>query len=634
VKRWIVGVVATLVLLIAIGAAAVAWGLSAWRDEDVAPEAATAWNEPLQAVTSTVAMVVAAHPLASQAGAELLAAGGTAADAAVATQAMLTLVEPQSSGIGGGAFLLFFDGDRGDLEAWDGRETAPSRVDTSLFLDPDGEPLGFFEAVVGGRSVGVPGVIRMLGEVHARHGRRPWRELFQPAIRAARQGFEVTPRLSYLLGRDPLFRAMPAASDLYYPGGRALSAGAEFRNPALADALQVIADGGPEAFYEGEIAESIVRSVQSAVQPAEWKMVLNTALLGLGLETWTRPARTAAPGQLSAGDLKTYRAVERAPVCADYRERWRVCGMPPPTSGGVTVLQILKLLEPFDLSAGPRAPEVVHLLAEASRLAFADRNRYLADPDFVDVPTSGLLDPDYLADRAQRIDPGQSMGAAEPGTPPGAPSARRTARSPERPSTSHFSVVDRVGNVVSMTTSVENVFGSRLVTRGFVLNNQLTDFAFVPTEGDRAVANRVQPGKRPRSSMAPVIVFDRASGEPLAAVGSPGGSRIIGYVAGALIGLLDGGLPADEAVRLPHVVNRNGATEVGARGWDPGDREAVVAALRAKGHEVRVTPMASGLHAVARPAPDAAWRGGADPRREGEPVSVSAPAADLEAAVQ
>jgi gamma-glutamyltranspeptidase/glutathione hydrolase len=354
----------------------------------------------------------------------------------------------------------------------------------------------------------------------------------------------------------------------------------------------------------------------------------------LGLETWTRPATTPAPGLLTVDDLKAYRAVERKPVCVDYRERWRVCGMPPPTSGGVTVLQILALLEPFDLSAGPRAPDVAHLLAEASRLAFADRNRYLADPDFVDVPTAGLLDPDYLAARAALIDPDRSMGAAEPGDPPGAPTAHRRARSPERPSTSHFSVVDGAGNVVSMTTSVENAFGSRLVTRGFVLNNQLTDFAFVPEAGSREVANRVQPGKRPRSSMAPVIVFDRATGEPLAAVGSPGGSRIIGYVAGALIALLDGGLPADEAVRLPHVVNRNGPTEVDARGWDGGALDAVVDALEAKGHEVRVSAMASGLHVIARPAPGAPWRGGADPRREGEPVSVAAPAPDPTGAVE
>jgi len=634
VKRWIIGAAIALVVLVATAAASIAWGLAAWRDRDVPPEASTAWNDPVDTVTSTSAMVVAAHPLASRAGAEMLRAGGSAADAAVATQVMLTLVEPQSSGIGGGAFMLYFDADGGELEAWDGRETAPMLASESLFLEPDGDPLGFFEAVVGGRSVGVPGVLRMLADVHARHGRLPWARLFERTISTARQGFEVTPRLSYLLQRDPLLRAMPAASALYYPGGRALEAGTTFANPAYAEALERIASAGVEAFYEGPIADDIVAAVQTAVQPAEWKMVLNTALLGLGLETWTLAASTPVPGQLTATDLQAYRAIERAPVCVVYRKKWRVCGMPPPTSGGVTVLQILKLLEPFDLSAGPRSPEVVHLLAEASRLAFADRNRYLADPDFVDVPVEGLLDPDYLTARSRLIDPAKSLGTAEPGTPPGGELSLETAPSPERPSTSHFSVVDGAGDVVSMTTSVENAFGSRLVARGFILNNQLTDFAFSPTSGDRAVANRVEPGKRPRSSMAPMVVFDAASGEPLLAVGSPGGSRIIGYVAGALVGVLDGGLAPDAALRLPHVVNRNGDTEVEDRGWSPGEREAVVEALEARGHTVRVTAMASGLHAIGRTSTASAWHGGADPRREGEPVSVAAPAAELEPAVQ
>jgi len=631
VKRAIALTAVILAFVVAAGAAAFAWGLRSWRARS-APEAATAWNDPPAAVTSTSAMVVAAHPLASRAGAKMIESGGSAADAAVAVQAMLTLVEPQSSGIGGGAFLLYYDGESGALEAWDGRETAPVTATSELFLEPDGEPLGFFEAVVGGRSVGAPGVVRMLAEVHGRHGRLPWRVLFRPAIRAAREGFRVTPRLAHLLARDPLLRAMPAARALYYPNGRAIDAGTRHRNPELADVLEAIAAGGPEAMYEGPIAAAIVRAVREAVQPAEWKMAFNVSMLGLGLETWTLGAATPVPGELTESDLEAYRAVRREPVCVVYRARWRVCGMPPPTSGGITVLQILKLLERFDLSAGLRSPEVVHLIAEASKLAFADRNRYIADADFVDVPTEGLLDPDYLAERSARIDSDRTMGRAAPGTPPGAPTARRTTSSLERPSTSHFSIVDGDGDLVSMTTSVENAFGSRLVVRGFLLNNQLTDFAFLPEAEDRLVANRVEPGKRPRSSMAPVIAFDIETGEPVLAVGSPGGSRIIGYVVNAVLGVLDGGLPPDEAVRQPHVVDRNGPLEIGRRGWAPGERARLVEALEARGHEVEVESMSSGLHAIART--DGLWRGGADPRREGEPVSVRAPAAEPEPALQ
>lgn len=624
-KRWVVRGAVLLVSLVALGAATFAWGLRSWRDADVPPEASTAWSETPKAETSTTGMVVAAHPLASRAGVEVLSAGGTAADAAVAVQAMLTLVEPQSSGIGGGAFALYFDAEDEALQAWDGREVAPALASESLFLEPDGEPLGFFEAVVGGRSVGVPGVIRMLAELHHRNGRLPWARLFDPAIRAAEGGFEVTPRLSYLLGRDPLFRTMPGARELYYPGGRALVAGARFQNPALARTLRAIAERGPEAFYEGELAERMTAAVQRAVQPAEWKMALNTALLGLGLETWTLRAETPAPGALTTTDLAAYRAVERSPVCIVYRAQWRVCGMPPPTSGGVTVLQILALLEPFDLPDDVRSPRAAHLLAEASRLAFADRNRYLADPDFVEVPTEGLLDPSYLSERSKLIDPDRSMGAAEPGEPPGAPRSRLITGSPSRASTSHFSVVDGDGDVLAMTTSVENAFGSRVVVDGFVLNNQLTDFSFVPEAGDRRVANRVQPGKRPRSSMAPIVAFDVETGAPVLAVGSPGGSRIIGYVAGAVIAMLDGGLSPELALRLPHVVNRNGVTEVEAEGWsDDAARDQLVEALQAWGHEVRVSSMSSGLHALRWDG--SAWVGGADPRREGEPVAV--PGAD------
>jgi len=633
VKRWVLAIGILLSFVAALAVTLFAWGLRSWRSKSGPPEAATAWAEGPKVGTSTSAMVVAAHPLASRAGSELLAAGGTAADAAVAVQAMLTLVEPQSSGIGGGAFALYFDAERDRLEAWDGREVAPARADESLFLDEDGDPMGFFAAVVGGRSVGVPGVVAMLGEVWSRHGQRPWAELFEPAIRAAESGFEVTPRLSHLLSRDPLFRTMPAARALYYPDGRAPAPGTTLRNPALAEALSKIAEVGPSALYEGELAENIIEAVRSAVQPAEWQMVANVALLGLELPGWTLSADQPHPGHLTETDLAAYRPVERAPVCLPFRDRWEVCGMPPPTSGGVTVLQILGLLDRFPARSEVRDPAALHLLAEASRLAFADRNRYLADPDFVEVPTEGLLSADYLDARAKLIDPERSTGDAEAGSPPGAPTARRDGADRARPSTSHFSIVDAGGDLVSMTTSVENAFGSRVVVDGYVLNNQLTDFSFSPRSGDRWVANRVQPGKRPRSSMAPMIVFDRSTGEPVLAVGSPGGSRIIGYVASTLVAMLDGGLDPGAAVQLPHVINRNGPTELEDRGWtDDAERAAAVEALEARGHQVEVRAMSSGLHVLRRVG--SAWVGAADPRREGEPVTVPSPDARARPALQ
>jgi len=445
--------------------------------------------------------------------------------------------------------------------------------------------MAFWDAVVGGRSVGAPGLLRMLELAHRDHGKLPWTELFQPAIRLAEQGFAVSPRLHELIAGDQYLKRYPATAAYFHDAaGNPLPVGALLNNQAYDDTLKAVPAGGADAFYNGPVAVDIVEAVRGA---------------------------TDNPGLLSYTDLRGYQAKRRAPVCLPYR-RWTVCGMPPPTSGGVAVLQILKLLEPFDLAAlDPTSPQAIHLVAEASRLAFADRNRFLADSDFVDVPVGALLDPAYLANRSALIDPAASMGEASPGL------ASQNAAAPFQlnpPSTSHLSVVDAKGNAVSMTASVESAFGARLMARGFILNNELTDFSFRPEADGLAVANRVQPGKRPRSSMSPTLVLDR-DGRFVMAIGSPGGSRIIGYTAKAVIAALDWDLSMQEAVALPNFVNRNGATDL-EEGTSVVDAKA---ALEALGHEVNVIGMTSGLHGIRRLSGNggAGLEGGADPRREG-----------------
>lgn len=545
---------------------------------------ASAGSEPATPETTT-SMVAAANPYAASAGRHILRQGGSAVDAAIAAQMVLTLVEPQSSGIGGGGFLLHYDAAGRRIEAYDGRETAPAAATPDMFLRPDGTPMAFFDAVVGGLSVGVPGLLRMLELAYRDHGTLPWPVLFEPAIALARQGFPVSPRLHGLVARDQHLKTYPEAAAYFYtPAGDPRPVGTILRNQPLAAALTEVADRGAEAFYTGRLATQIVAAARRA-----------------------GAREGAAPARLTEADLAGYRAHKRPALCQPYRA-FTVCGMPPPTSGGIAVLQMLGVLERFDLAAlDPMSAAAAHLIAEAGRLAFADRNAFVADADVVDVPVARLLSRSYLAGRSALIQPDRSMGEAAPGLP-----LQGAALHPDTEglSTSHISIVDAKGNAVSFTTSIESAFGSRVMVSGFLLNNQLTDFSFQPARGGRPVANRVAPGKRPRSSMSPTLVL-RDGGFELA-VGSPGGSRIIGYTARAIVAALDHGLPMAEAVALPHVVNRNGGTDVEAETAATG----LVAPLTALGHEVRVRGLTSGLHGIRR-LPDGRLQGGADPRREG-----------------
>ncbi|WP_151445557.1 gamma-glutamyltransferase [Lacisediminimonas profundi] len=557
-----------------------------------APEAASGWTaKPGWPARKFIA--VAAHPLATRAGYEILGEGGSAVDAAIAIQMVLTLVEPQSSGIGGGAFLLHANAR--EVQAWDGRESAPRRATQGLFLQSDGRPMGFAEATVGGRSVGTPGVLRMLEQAHREHGRVPWARLFLPAIRLAEQGFPVSARLAALLKRDRGLREDSEAGSYFFgPDGQARPAGYLLKNPALARSLQRIAGEGADAFYRGQIAAAMVAKVAS---------------------------HPRNPGLLREDDLMSYRALKREPLCGEYRQ-WRVCGMPPPSSGGIAILQMLGMLETTAIArlgpiSGQPQQQAVHLFAEAGRLAFADRARYVADTDFVPLPGGSpvaLLDKAYLARRSSMIGD-TSLGTAAAGRPLAAPVAMGQDQSPGLPSTSHISVVDADGNAVTMTTSIERAFGSRLMVNGFLLNNQLTDFSFLPADRDGPIANRVEPGKRPRSAMSPTLVFDRSTGELVLAIGSPGGPAIINYVAKALVGVLDWGLDVQQAIDLPNFGSRNGPTELEAGRFPPGFADS----LRARGHAVVSIEQTSGLHGIQRMKRGRGeqWFAGADPRREG-----------------
>jgi gamma-glutamyltranspeptidase/glutathione hydrolase len=528
-------------------------------------------------------MVAAANPLAAEAGREILRQGGSAIDAAIAVQLVLNLVEPQSSGLGGGAYMLHWDQAKRALTSLDGRETAPAAATPDRFMR-DGKPMPFMEAVVGGRSVGVPGTPRLLEEAHKRWGRLPWASLFQPAIRLAENGFAISPRLNGLLTDETALRDSLVARDYFYqPDGSPKPVGTVLKNPAFAATLRTIADKGADAFYSGPIAEDIVATVEG---------------------------HPTNPGDMTLADLAAYRVAERPPVCAPYRV-YTVCGMGPSSSGGIAVAQILSMLAGQNLARMGEGAEAAHWIAEASRLAYADRAQYLGDPDFLTIPVRGLMDPAYLAHRAALISPEKSIGRAEPGEPPFAQKSELAPSDGVEHGTSHISVIDADGNAVSMTTTIESGFGSRLMTKsGFLLNNELTDFNFLPTEAGRPVANRVEAGKRPRSSMAPTIVFD-AFDRLYVVTGSPGGSQIVNFVVKTLVGLLDWKLDPQTAVDLPNFGSRNGPTELEAGT----EAEAWKAPLEARAHKVTVLPMASGIQAIV--VTPAGLLGGADSRREG-----------------
>jgi len=593
----------------ALLALALAWGCASATSQTAPaspaqPEAASATQAKPGWSTRQFA-VAAANPLATEAGYTLLRAGGSAVDAAIAVQMVLALVEPQSSGLGGGAFLLHFDGKR--TQAFDGRETAPAGATPSLFLQPNGKPMGLRQAIVGGRSVGVPGVVPLLAMAHRQHGKLPWAQLFAPAIALATQGFAVSPRMATLLAAETDLQNDPVAARYFYDSqGKPWPAGHLLRNPELAAVLQRIANEGPDALARGDVAHAIASKVQN---------------------------HPSNPGTLALTDLAQYRAVEREPLCMRYavvqpqKRNYRLCGMPPPSSGMLAVGQIVGMLAhtpaaTLPLTSTQPGADWLHLYTESARLAFADRAQYVGDPQFVAAPEGGwssLLDDRYLAQRAALINPGARMPRALPGQPGTGASSYAPMAAQTEHGTSHISVVDAYGNALAMTTTIEDGWGARLMVNrglglegGFLLNNQLTDFSFAPTGADgKPVANRVEPGKRPRSSMSPTLVFDADTGELLASLGSPGGGFIIHFAAKTLYGMLHWGLNSQQAIDLPNFGAMDDLLILEQGRFTP----ATADALKGRGHTVVQVPLPSGLQAIAR-TPQG-WFGGADPRREG-----------------
>ena len=539
-----------------------------------------------QGVTSS------ADPRATEAGREILHQGGTAADAAVAMVAVLTLVEPQSSGIGGGGFMLHHNAGDGGISTIDGRETAPAAAKPERFLGPDGKPRGYMDVIPGGLSVGVPGNMRLMEMAHEKWGKLEWKALFQPAIKLAEDGFVVTPALNnWLVQFEPMWKDFPAARAIYYVDGKPAPVGTRLKNPAYAAFLRDVAARGPEAFYAGANAKAIGEAVAKAPRN---------------------------PAQLTARDLAGYKAKERPAVCTTYRV-YKVCGMGPPSSGATTVFGILGMLEGWDMKTmGKDNPMSWHLLAEAMQLSYADRAAYLGDGDFIEVPVKGLLDKTYLAGRRQLISPYGAAGTYEPGTPPGA-KPRAAAPPVQEQGTTHFVTADAAGNVVSMTSTVESIFGSQLIANGYFLNNELTDFDLAPTKDGVPTANRVEAGKRPLSSMSPTIVYG-PDGKVVLAVGSAGGKRIIMHVTKMLVGMLDWGLDAKQAIELPNLFfGREGVlienNEAG---------QAIAAKMKAFGYSFTATSLGSKLNAVERTKEG--WRGAADPRGPGSSSIDGAPA--------
>ena len=566
--------------------------LAAQQSSDaIAPEIRTALatkatGAPVQADNW---MVVAANPLAVQSGARVLRDGGTAADAMVAVQSVLGLVEPQSSGLGGGAFLVWYDGATGAITTLDGRETAPMAATPTLFHDGTGTPLKFYDAVVGGLSVGTPGTPALMAAAQTRWGKLAWSDLFSEAISLADSGFTVSPRLAAMVKYDQKrLSRFPRTAAYLLPDGKPVTAGEILDNTAYATSLRALSKHGIKAFYTGAIAKGIVDTVQNA---------------------------PGNPGVLSMGDLRHYRVKERAAICAPYRS-YEVCGMGPPSSGALSIGQILGLLNPFDLAAlGANSPESWRLIGDASRLAFADRGQYIADSDFVPMPTKGLIDPAYLASRSALLRRDTALPEVAPGNPPFDHALNWSPDdSLELPSTSHISIVDRFGNALSMTTTIENAFGSRLITPGgYFLNNELTDFSFRTHREGVPIANRLEPGKRPRSSMAPTIVLK--DGKPVMVLGSPGGSRIIGYVAKTIIAHLDWNLNIQAAIDLPHLINRFGIYDLESGAVAETMTKPLAEALMSWDFEVKLRNLNSGIHAISLSLGQLS--GGADHRREG-----------------
>lgn len=557
------------------------------KREDREPEAATGLHQK-SAFQAKDFMVVAANPYASWAGKNILAKGGDAIDAAIAIQAMLTLVEPQSSGIGGGGFILYWDNKAKKLHTFDGRETAPSKARIDLFLK-DGKPVKWIDGVVGGKSVGVPGVLKALSMAHKEFGTFAWSELFTDSITLSKNGFTVSHRLASLLERKihPGLKQFRTSSVYFYPNGKPLQEGAIKKNAALARTLSTIAKEGVDSFYTGKIADDIASAAQFSI--------IN-------------------PGLLTSQDIAEYTAIKRSPVCGSYRT-YKVCGMAPPSSGGISVLQILRTLEPFNISQHPvNSINAVHLFTQASRLAYADREMYIADSDFSRLPFSALLSKRYLAERSRKINLNTDMGKTLAGKP-FLMSNFSKGQTYEQPNTSHFSIVDKEGNAISMTTSIEFAFGSGVMVNGFLLNNQLTDFSFNPYKYNDPVLNRVEPKKRPRSAMSPTMVFNN-EGQLTLVLGSPGGSRIVSYVAQTIMGVLDWGLDIQQAINLPKVTNRNDYTAL-----EKGSLvEKLKSTLEKMGHKVQIRDLNSGLHGIQ--LIDGVLVGGADPRREGIAVGL------------
>lgn len=550
----------------------------------IAPEQSTG-SEHKQLVKTKNYMVTAANPIAAQAGADVIEQGGNAIDAMVAVQLMLGLVEPQSSGIGGGAFLVYWDSDEQKLTTYDGRETAPLAATPQLFQDDKGQPLQFYDAVVGGRSVGTPGTVKLLWDTHQKYGKLKWKKIIEPVIQLAEQGFTISPRLASLVeGDSERLSRFPATKAYFFnPDGSAKAAGTILKNPQYAQTLSAIAEQGAAVFYQGDIARNIIDTVQNA---------------------------PGNPGVLAQSDFDSYQIKQREPVCTAYQS-YEVCGMGPPSSGALTVGQILAISEHYDLKGwGAESTKSWQVIADASRLAFADRGKYIADQDYVPMPTEGLLDTDYLKQRASLISIGKALQEVAAGSPPWSHAmSRGMDKSIELPSTSHFNIVDKQGNVVSMTTTIENAFGSRLMVDGFLLNNELTDFSFSTHQNGIPIANRLEPGKRPRSSMAPTIMLK--GGKPYMAIGSPGGSRIIGYVAQTIIAHTQWDLDIQQAINQPRLLNRFGTLDI-EQGTDA---TRLKAELEKIGFTTEVRDLNSGLHAI-RITPEG-LEGAADPRREG-----------------